>query len=150
MDKLVKGADKSVLKQNIEIVQNELKETDYTPDSWAAVKKALDEAIAVDNDANASQETVNTAVKNLSDAVAALVGRADLSGLLSAIEAAKALQEKDYSVNSWQIFVDAYERAQGIAGNLNATQDAVDEALLQLESAVASLEKAEIRMSLRL
>ena len=45
MDKLVKGADKSVLKQNIEIVQNELKETDYTPDSWAAVKKALDEAI---------------------------------------------------------------------------------------------------------
>ena len=142
MDKLVKGADKSVLKQNIEIVQNELKETDYTPDSWAAVKKALDEAIAVDNDANASQETVNTAVKNLSDAVAALVGRADLSGLLSAIEAAKALQEKDYSVNSWQIFVDAYERAQGIAGNLNATQDAVDEALLQLESAVASLEKA--------
>lgn len=33
-------------------------------------------------------------------------------------------------------------KSTGIAGNLNATQEAVDEALLKLEGAVASLDRA--------
>lgn len=64
--------DKAVLDAKIKEVSN-LKQEDYTPESWAVFALALEESNVVMADDNATQVTVNAALKNLIDAKDALV-----------------------------------------------------------------------------
>ena len=68
---------------------------------------------------------------------------ADKSKLKSALEKAKALTKADYTEETWNIFAEALEKAQRVAGNENAAQEEVDGAVSGLESAMAQLEKVD-------
>lgn len=64
--------DTSALEEAIAKAE-ELKSSDYTSESWAALEKALTEGKAVLEDPNATQEEVDAAAERLNAAIAALV-----------------------------------------------------------------------------
>ena len=66
----------------------------------------------------------------------------DKTELNAAIDAAEALAEAEYTVDTWAVFASALAAAQEVSADDEATQDAVDTALNELESAIAGLEAA--------
>lgn len=64
--------DKTELQAKITEAQG-LSEASYTPESWAILLNALNNAVAVNTDSDASQAEVDTALANLVNAVTALV-----------------------------------------------------------------------------
>ena len=120
----------------------------YTPDSWAAADLAnvLAAANAVNADDNAAQDAVDAQVAAIEAAEAKLVKKADKSALTAAIEAAKALDEDDYTPDSWTAadLAAAIEAAEAVNNNANATDTEVADAIAALEEAAAKLaEKAD-------
>ncbi|MCI8489903.1 MAG: hypothetical protein HFJ04_06615, partial [Lachnospiraceae bacterium] len=97
----------------------------------------------------AAQSAVNRALKNLNDAKKELVKTdtpitpgpdpADKTALDAAIRAAEALQEDDYTAESWAVFQEALKAAKAAAENKEADQAAVDEALDNLNKAKNAL-----------
>lgn len=135
-----KVADKSKLKIALSAVKD-LKESDYTKQSWAKFAKALAEAQSVYNDANASQQAVDDATKAVADAKAELVKVADKSKLEKVIDDAAKLKESDYTADSWKSFVDVLTKAQAVYEDADATQQAVDDATKALVNAAADLDR---------
>jgi len=111
-----------------------LKEADYTADSWAAYQAALQNARTV-LEAKESQEAVNQALSTLNAAKDALVKAEEepvainTSSLEKAIADAKALKEADYTADSWKA-LEAKE-----------SQEAVDNATNSLNKAIKALVK---------
>ena len=141
MDGLAKRADNSDLVAAIGSIK-ELDESKYQPDSWAALAQALAEAEKVAADRDATDEAIETARANLEAAYKALVLRADMTELNNAVSYVEALDQALYSADSWKRVAEALEAARTVAGNANATQEAVDAAARALQAAVAALEKA--------
>lgn len=67
----------------------------------------------------------------------------DKSLLNSAIEQAKTKIESEYTQESWDKFEVALENAENVAGNINATQDEVDNALDELTESIKELAKVQ-------
>ena len=70
-DALVAVADKTEL-QNLIAQANKLKEADYTAETWDALQTALDAAVTVNDNHDASQEDVDNAADALQTAIGAL------------------------------------------------------------------------------
>ena len=68
----------------------------------------------------------------------------DKADLQKAIDDASALDEGDYTADSWAAFQAALASAQGVLGNEAATQDQVDDALEALNGARAALESVTV------
>ena len=68
----------------------------------------------------------------------------DKADLQKAIDDASALDEDDYTADSWAAFQAALASAQGVLGNEAATQDQVDDALEALNGARAALESVTV------
>lgn len=116
-------------------------ETDYIPNSWTGFPVALSVANTVNNNLNASQSEVDSAVSNLQSAYGNLVKKADknlLSGLLSTISSADP-QEIDYTPSSWAPFSSALTTGASVNSDDNATQGQVDGAYYALSSAYSGL-----------
>lgn len=64
--------DKTALIEAIAAAQTK-NENDYTPESWVIFAQALQAAVVINNNANATQNDVNTATSNLTNAMANLV-----------------------------------------------------------------------------
>ena len=111
----------------------------YTSDSWAALQAALEAARAVVADPDATQEEVNEALTNLTAAQYGLVARGDKAALQSAADAAAALDERNYTFESWTALCDALEEANEVLADPDATQDEINAAELALTQAVAAL-----------
>ena len=121
-----------------------LEEKLYTAESYAALKAALADAIAVLANTDATQEEVNAAAKALQAAMDALVlFQLETAKLEAAIAAAKALDKSLYTESSFQAVAAALEKAESILADENATQTQVDAATRSLEAAIASLKKNE-------
>lgn len=105
--------DKIALQEAIEAA-GEMKEADFTPNSWKAFKEALDAAKAVEKDEKATQTDVNEALAALEAAKGALVKKADKTELNKAMEAAGKLNEADYTTGSWEAFEKALEAAAAV------------------------------------
>ena len=123
----------------------ELKETDYTAESWPAFAKALTDAEAVSAKAEATQAEVDAAKTALDAAKTALVAKepttetADKTALNTLITECKELKEADYTAESWTEFAKALTDAETVSSKADATQAEVDAAKKALEDAKTAL-----------
>ena len=106
-----------------------------------AFVKALEDAKAVVENKDASQEEVNEAAKKLEEAIKGLdVLKGDTTALDAKLAEIKKLDEKKYTADSWAALMDAVEEAKGLDAE-NATQVEVDEVVAKLTKAVDALEE---------
>lgn len=135
-NKLVK-LDRSKLEKLIKKYQ-ELKEEDYTVDSWQQMKEILDAAQVVYVNPSLNQEDVDQAVTLFDDIQLVQRGNVDqLKELLASII------ESDYTVASWSQFDSIYQEAkQMVNDSCNIDQKAVDEMIEKVKVAMELLVKA--------
>ena len=122
----IKG-DKTALEALIEEAEK-YEEGNYTTDSWAEFKDALDAAKEVAADENALEKDVEDAYNNLKDAMANLVLRADKSRLQSLYDMVDGLDKSLYTETSVAGLTDPMANAQTVLANADATQEEVDAA----------------------
>lgn len=116
----------------------ELKEEDYTVDSWQQMKEILDAAQDVYNNPSLNQEDVDQAVV-LFDGIQ-LVQRGDVDQLK---ELLASIKESDYTVASWSQFDSIYQEAkQMVNDHRNVDQTEVDEMIEKVKTAMELLVKA--------
>lgn len=138
--------DKSALAAKV-VELKDLANDGYTDESWDAFQKALEVAQAVLDNAEATQQDADGALKALTDAHAGLVKpeapQVDKSALAAKVEELKGLASDGYTADSWKAFADALAVAQGALDSADATQQQIDDALKALEAAHAGLVKGE-------
>ena len=138
--------DKSALAAKVAELKD-LANDGYTDESWDAFQKALEAAQAVLDNAEATQQDADGALKALTDAHAGLVKpeapQVDKSALAAKVEELKGLASDGYTADSWKAFADALAVAQGALDSADATQQQIDDALKALEAAHAGLGKGE-------
>ena len=139
-------ADKSGLRAAIEAAQA-LQQDAYTESSWAKLAEALTQAVAVNDNAAATQSEVDAAKNALNAALDALEQKpvVDKQALQAAVDAANALNREDYTESSWTELAKALEQATAVLNDEAADQTAVDEAADALQNAIAALEKKPVR-----
>lgn len=122
-----------------------LKEADYTADSWSVYQAALQSARTA-LEAKESQDAVDQALAALNAAKDALVKAEEepvainTVSLEKAIADAKALKEADYTADSWKALQSALSDAQK-ALEAKESQEAVDNATNSLNKAIKALVK---------
>lgn len=141
--------DKSSLKEAMSLAESLNKEL-YTPKSFAVLEEKIDAANKVLSDEEASNYDVLLAAANLLDAIKDLkeadpslpepVQKDQLEALL---EEAKQKQEEDYTPDTWKLFLDAYQKAQVVFSDEQASQAQVDQALTSLKAGFALLKEKE-------
>lgn len=118
-----------------------LAEDDYKPSSWATLETPFTEANSL-NDAeltNEDQADVDAAVKALSDAINALVKRADFKALQAIYNRANGLESDDYKNWADSGIAAAITAAGETLENLELDQEAVDAAYKALDDAIDAL-----------
>ncbi|MDR1219876.1 MAG: FIVAR domain-containing protein [Treponema sp.] len=130
--------DKTALETAIELAETKV-ETEYTSNSWSALQSALSAAQTVEDNADATESDVTDATAALTEAINALVPRADKTALTGAIEAATAYTESEYTQESWQALAEALIVAQGVLEDNNATPGDVSGAVSAINNAIAEL-----------
>ena len=113
----------------------------FTDSSWSAYCAVVEEARAVYNDADATQDQVDAAAAKLTGAKSLLVERADKTALEAAIAAAEQVANDNYTTETWTAFQNALTAAKEVNGNGEATQAQVDSALEALQTARNNLMK---------
>ena len=122
-----------------------LKEADYTAESWSVYQVALQSARTA-LEAKESQDAVDQALAALNAAKDALVKveeepvAINTASLEKAIADAKALKEADYTADSWKALQSALSDAQK-ALEAKESQEAVDNATNSLNKAIKALVK---------
>lgn len=122
-----------------------LKEADYTADSWSVYQAALQSARTA-LEAKESQDAVDQALAALNAAKDALVKAEEepvainTASLEKGIADAKALKEADYTADSWKALQSALSDAQK-ALEAKESQEAVDNATNSLNKAIKALVK---------
>lgn len=122
-----------------------LKEADYTAESWSVYQAALQSARTA-LEAKESQDAVDQALAALNAAKNALVKAEEepvainTASLEKAIADAKALKEADYTADSWKALQSALSDAQK-ALEAKESQEAVDNATNSLNKAIKALVK---------
>ena len=145
--------DKAALDAKIADAE-ELDEDDYTPETWGPFETALGEAVAVNEDDDATQVQVNEALSELKAKMRALVKVeedlepepdpvVDKAALDETIAEAEELHEDDYTPETWELFATALGNAIAVNEDENATQEQVDEVLVELNTKIRALEKVE-------
>lgn len=107
--------------------------------------EALKEAIDVYENVNATASDIDLSYKRLFNAITMLEFKAgnkeELQALVTLVE---ALDEKEYTEETWGNLVVAIAKANEVIADENALQYEVDEAVEALKEAVANLEKVEV------
>ena len=139
---LVLRADKTALGEAITAAQAKV-EADYTPNSWTAADLVtlIPAAQNVYNDANATVDEVAAQVTALTDAMDALVLKADKTELETAIATLPDVAQNEATSASWAAYADALAAANDVDADANATQTAVDDATTALVNATNAVEK---------
>lgn len=148
--------DKAALKAQIDAA-GKLNKADYTEESWAALEAALAKGEDVYADENAEQGAVNEAANAIKQAINGLVkvdieNPVDKTELADALKANKELAENepegDESLNpeTYGAFKKAYEAADAVNKDEDATQEAVDKAVADLKAAYADLDQIMYRV----
>ena len=120
----------------------ERKEAEYTKESWAAMQKALTDAKAVYDNHDATQEKVDQATYELSEALRQLVYvEPEKAALDSAISEAKTLKKENYTPEAWSAFQKAIAVAEAILNNPDATKEQRAEAAASLKKAIEEVKK---------
>ena len=138
-DIVIGSVDTSALEEAIAKTE-ELKEEDYTEESWKALEEAKEAAEAVLEDPTATQSEIDEAAEALEEAIAALEEKpVDKSELEKAIENANSKVKKDYTKKSWDAMQAALKVAEKVMADEDATQEEVDAAADALNKAIKAL-----------
>ena len=120
----------------------------YTEASWNALQAAITAAEAVRDDADATQDDVDAQVTALETAINALEEKepetpeeVNKDELKKTIDAAKAIENKNYTEASWNALQDAIAAAEAVHDDADATQDDVDAQVTALKKAVDGLKE---------
>ncbi len=115
----------------------------YTAASISAVQTAVEKATAFYNQkTNATAADVAAQTDSVNVSIGNLVSEASVNALDEAIAKAILKLETDYTEASWSPFKKALDAAIALQGSDTLTQDAVDEATLTLNNAMADLAAA--------
>lgn len=145
--------DKTKLEEAIKANQGK-DEKDYTEETWSDFEKAMDQAVVVFDNQNATQEDVNKATDDLLAAAEALTkktpapaeDKVDTTELEKAIKDAEALKKDDYTKDTWNKLSTALDDAKKITANPeDYKQSDVDEALKNLKAAINGLKKVSAK-----
>ena len=139
--------DMSNLKQLIALIEQEnMNEADYTVESWKTFKIALDNAKALLDNVNATQEEVDLAYNELQtakDALVKVVVDTNKTALKIAIDIASLISEESLE-NVIPVVVEEFKaalsEANDVYNNASATQEQVNNAFDRLASAMQKLE----------
>lgn len=116
---------------------------DYTEESWAVFAQALEAAKAVLKKENVKQAEINVAKDNLKAAKEALVPvipvEADKTELNNLIQECEGIEQGNYTDESWNTFAKALQAAKEVAAKEGATQEEVDTAKQNLQTAKEAL-----------
>ena len=139
------GLDFRALNRQINIA-NSLVESEYTTDSWTAMKTALDSAVAARN--AKTQNQINNATTALKDAVAALV-RVNAAELKTLLESASKYVEEDAITTLKEALEKAIADADaaiksGDAQKIDAAKTALDSALNAYKAKLDELGSGQI------
>lgn len=144
---LEKLGDKTTLIDEIE--SEDYKEADYTKLSWSIYKDALNVALEVAKDDEATQGQVDKALNDLISAKEGLKKKpatesVDKSLLNETLEKANH-EEKNYTAESWADYKKALDSAKKVNANEKATQPEVDKAEKELLDAISSLKRTPMK-----
>ena len=124
----------------------DLKQGNYTDESWEEFQAALENAKIVIDKADATEKDVNDALQILKDAIQALVEKPvepsiDKTELDKLYNEYKDMEQGNYTDKSWEEFQVALGNAKGVLDNKEATQEEIDSAIKNLNLALANLEE---------
>ena len=140
-----KSADKTALNAAIEAAAKLSNDQGtYTAASWAAFQDALSAAQGVNESPAASDDEVANALSTLQNAQAALVKAATTdqkTDLKVEIGRADALNESDYTADSWKAYQSALAAAQTVLSKDDASAADVEAATTTLKTAREALAK---------
>ena len=140
-----KSADKTALNAVIEAAAKLSNDQGtYTAASWAAFQDALSAAKGVNESPAASDDEVANALSTLQNAQAALAKAATTdqkTDLKVEIGRADALNESDYTADSWKAYQSALAAAQSVLSKNDASAAEVETATAALKTAREALAK---------
>lgn len=154
-DKAVKIADiavdKTALDGQVGAVENLFNSgmlAEYTDTSVANLQTALEQAKAVNENENATQEEVDAALANLQNATKALEKKptVDTTALETKVAEAEAISNTDgkYTEESYAALTTAVESAKAVLADESKTQESVDNAVTGVQTAIEGLVEAEV------
>lgn len=128
------------LKAEILTVEQNYLEPNYTVESYAAVKTALENAKKVADDFNSSADDVSAAMTALQNAVLALeLKEVDFTKLEAALDKAEKVDENKWSDVSYTMLSNAVKVGEDLLLKLDATQVEVDKATSEILARIESL-----------
>ena len=142
LEKAVITADKRDLKELVASAKK-IKAEGYTANSYAALEKAIAAAEKVLANEKALQSEVDTALKNLKQAVLALEigqGTANRDQLQNLVSILKTVKKEGYTAASWEAFVKALRQAEAVLANESADEAAITKAYEALQQSYRKLQ----------
>ena len=147
LEKAVITADKRDLKELVASAKK-IKAEGYTANSYAALEKAIAAAEKVLANEKALQSEVDTALKNLKQAVLALEivqGTANRDQLQNLVSILKTVKKDSYTAASWEAFVKALRQAEAVLANESADEAAIAKAYEALQQSYRKLQPVSAR-----
>lgn len=143
---LTKTANTSALSEKVKEAENKdvYNINKYTASTWQVFSDALKDANVVLANVNALQDDVDVALENLTNAMEALVEKADFSKLFDTMKKAYALHADDYTATTWLALNDELANAELVYANEEATQKLIDDAESRLSKAIKNLKKIDV------
>lgn len=145
-----KLVDKEELQKKVDELKGlNLKESDYTAESWKTLQTALTDASDILDKDEATQEEVDTAIAALEDAYKALEKKgteekkSDKEKLDELLENIKkeSLKQSEYTKASWDAFQKALDDAKTVLDDPDVSDDSIKDAFVKLQKAYDGLEK---------
>ena len=117
----------------------QLSRDNYTPASFTTLQQEITKAQAIYASDASTQEQIDAATAALNDSISSLQEIADKTALNSKLVEAKAIQQGDYTSDSYAELQRVIALSDAVAANLNATAQQVSEAIASLDAAIAGL-----------
>lgn len=139
IDQLVLRGNFSDLEQlvaQVKLIQRE----NYTTESAQRLDQAYEQATALIQEGEATQERIDEALNQLNQAIMHLVERGEKAALQAIIEQAKGIDRALYTAESLQVLDEAVGQAQQVLQFVDATQAQVDESVQLIQTALDQLQ----------
>lgn len=139
IDQLVLRGNFSDLEQlvaQVKLIQRE----NYTTESAQRLDQAYEQATALIQEGEATQERIDEALNQLNQAIMHLVECGEKAALQAIIEQAKGIDRALYTAESLQVLDEAVGQAQQVLQFVDATQAQVDESVQLVQAALDQLQ----------
>lgn len=139
IDQLVLRGNFSDLEQLVAQVKL-IKRENYTTESAQRLDQAYEQAIALIQEGEATQERIDEALNQLNQAIMHLVERGEKAALQVIIDQVKGIDRALYTAESLQVLDEAVGQAQQVLQFVDATQAQVDESVQLIQTALDQLQ----------